>query len=62
MRFIGKPPAALGGTKGYMSMERYLSRNKDQQRRNEEIAKKQLVDRHNRNIRGMYDRTKKKDL
>lgn len=56
VRYIGQAPVALGGTRGYMSMERYLSKNKGQQRLNEERARRELADRHNRNMKDMNKR------
>lgn len=58
LRNITQPPQALGGNKGYVSIERYLSKNKGQQIDNERRALRDIRKRHEKNIKGMHDRLK----
>lgn len=42
----GRIPAAMGGTRNYMSMERYWAQNKSEMRRKEDALAKTLAQRH----------------
>lgn len=49
-RHIIIPPAALGGTKGYMSMERWQQKNPDHTKRQEEALHIKMADRHRKKV------------
>lgn len=47
---VGQAPAVLGGTKGYMSMERYQQLNPDNYKRKEEELQTKMEDRHRKRV------------
>lgn len=49
-RHITKAPAVLGGTSGYVSMERWQRMNPDHAKRKEEQLEKKLADRHRKRV------------
>lgn len=49
-RHIILPPAVLGGTKGYKSMERYQNENPGNTRRLEDQLAKKMADRHRKRV------------
>lgn len=49
-RHIIKAPAAMGGTKGYISMERWQQQNPDHSKRKEESLRIKMEDRHRRRV------------
>lgn len=52
----GRAPACLGGTRNYVSMERYWSQNKGEQRRREDQLAKTLADRHHERVTSRIDK------
>jgi hypothetical protein len=49
-RHIIKAPEALGGAKGYVSMERWQQQNPDHTKRKEEQLEKKMADRHRKRV------------
>lgn len=49
-RHIISAPAALGGAKGYVSMERWLKQNPDHAKRKEAELQKKMGDRHRKRV------------
>jgi len=49
-RHITKAPDIMGGTKGYMSMERWWKQNPDHYKRKEAELQKQMGDRHRKRV------------
>ena len=49
-RHITRAPAALGGTNGYVSMDRWLKQNPDHSKRKEAELEKKMGDRHRKRV------------
>lgn len=49
-RHIMEAPSILGGTSGYVSVERWLQKNPDHTKRKEETLNKRLSDRHRKRV------------
>jgi len=49
-RNVGEAPAVLGGTKGYVSMERWQRMNPDHYKRKESELQKKMDDRHRKRV------------
>ncbi len=52
----GEMPGVLGGTRNYVSMERYWSQNKEEARRKEEELSKTLSERHTKRVTSNIDK------
>lgn len=59
-RHITKAPAILGGTNGYLSMERYWAQNPDIARRKEEELGKKLQERHRKKVMEQIDKQQRR--
>ncbi len=55
-RNIKSPPAALGGCKGYVSMERYQQQNPDNTKRKEASLEKRMAERHRKRVLDKIDK------
>jgi hypothetical protein len=56
----GHIPAIMGGTKNYMSMERYWAQNKGEQRRKEDALAKKMADRHEQRVTSNIDKQRER--
>ena len=52
----GRAPAAMGGTRNYMSMERFWAQNKGEMRRKEDALAKTLAQRHADRVTSRIDK------
>ena len=59
LRHITKAPSTLGGTKGYMSMERWQEKNPDNAKRKEEELSNKLQERHRKKVMDKIDKQKR---
>lgn len=59
-RHITKAPAILGGTNGYLSMERYWAQNPDIARKKEDDLEKKLQERHRKKVMEQIDKQQRR--
>ncbi len=52
----GEMPGVLGGTRNYVSMERYWAQNKEEARRKEEELSKTIAERHAKRVTSNVDK------
>lgn len=59
-RHITKAPSILGGTTGYVSMERYWAQNPDVARKKEDDLEKKLQERHRKKVMDQIDKQQRR--